>query len=65
LHAVRRLASDGVLDDLPRALRETAELRLRHPSLPLSELARKCRPPATKAAVHRRLRKLVRLSEEG
>jgi DNA-binding protein WhiA len=63
LRALRRLAHDGVLDDLPAALREVAELRLRNPSLSLREIALKCRPPATKAAVHRRLGKLVRLAE--
>lgn len=65
LRAVRRLAAGGVLADLPAGLREVAELRMKHPSLSLRELALKCRPPATKAAVHRRLRKLVRLAEEG
>jgi DNA-binding protein WhiA len=41
---------------LPPRLQEIAELRVRHPSVPLSELARKCRPPITKAAAHARLR---------
>jgi cell division protein WhiA len=62
LRAVRQLSRDGVLRDLPARLREVAELRLANPSLSLRELALKCRPPATKAAVHRRLRKLVRLA---
>ena len=55
LEAVRRLADDGRLDELSPPLREVAELRLEHPSLSLRELALKCRPPATKAAAHRRL----------
>lgn len=59
LQALRRLD----LDRLPPTLREMAELRLRHPTLPLRELASRCRPPATKAAAHRRLRKLVRLAD--
>jgi DNA-binding protein WhiA len=63
LRAVRRLSREGALRDLPARLREVAELRLENPSLSLRELALKCRPPATKAAVHRRLRKLVRLAE--
>ena len=41
---------------LPTRLQEIAELRVRHPSLPLSDLARKCRPPITRAAAHARLR---------
>lgn len=59
VQALRRLD----LDELPAQLREIAELRLRHPTLSLRELARKCRPPTSKAAAHRRLRKLVRLAE--
>ena len=59
LRALRRLD----LDALPANLREIAELRLRHPTLPLRELAHRCRPPTSKAAAHRRLRKLVRLAE--
>jgi DNA-binding protein WhiA len=59
LEAIRRLD----LERLPEPLREVAELRLRHPSLPLRELAGRCRPPASKASVHRRLQKLVRLAE--
>jgi DNA-binding protein WhiA len=63
LRAVEQLRRSGELADLPRSLQEIAELRTRHPSLSLRELARKCRPPATKAAAHRRLRKLQRLAE--
>lgn len=58
LRAVRQLASDGVLGDLPEELREAAELRLLNPSLSLRELARKAHPPATKTAMFRRLRAL-------
>jgi len=63
LEAVRRLADDGLLESLSPTLREIAELRLAHPSLSLRELALKCRPPATKASAHRRVRRLIRLAE--
>lgn len=49
------------LDALPEHLVEIAELRLRHPSASLRELAAKARPPITKAAAHRRLREIVKL----
>lgn len=62
LRAVERLRSSGRLVELPAQLQEIAELRERHPTLSLRELARKCRPPATKASVHRRLRKLQELA---
>jgi DNA-binding protein WhiA len=58
--AARRLTEDGRLETLSPRLREAAELRLRHPSLSLRELALKCRPPITKAALHQRLAKVVR-----
>jgi cell division protein WhiA len=63
LEAVRRLERERRLEKLPPRLREVAYLRLRNPSLPLRELAVKCDPPASRAAVHRRLRKLIALSE--
>ena len=62
LQAVRRLERSGELDRLSGPLREVARLRTRHPTLSLRELALRCDPPATKAAVHRRLVKLVRLA---
>jgi DNA-binding protein WhiA len=62
LEAVRSLQRAGVLDRLPERLHEIARLRLRHPTLPLRELAAKCEPPTTKASVHRRLRKLQDLA---
>jgi DNA-binding protein WhiA len=63
IQAVRRLDGDGRLATLPAALREVAALRVRHPTLSLRELARKCDPPATKASAFRRLRKLQDLAE--
>lgn len=62
LLAIRRLEERGVLRDLPAPLREAADLRARHPSLSLRELGRKARPPVAKAALHRRLTRLVRLA---
>jgi cell division protein WhiA len=61
-HVQLRAIQNLDLDLLPRALREAGELRLRHPSATLVELAAKSRPPTTKATIHRRLQKLVRLS---
>jgi DNA-binding protein WhiA len=59
LQAIRALD----LDSLPPRLAEIAELRLRHPSASLRELAAKARPPITKAAAHRRLRAVVEMLE--
>ncbi len=65
IEAIRRLEEEGRLPRLPEPLREIAELRLRHPSVSLRELAAKCRPPTTKASAHRRLRRLVSLADTG
>ena len=62
LEAIRRLERRGELEQLPRPLREVAELRLRNPTLSLRELGLECRPPATKTTVHRRLKKLIQLA---
>jgi DNA-binding protein WhiA len=62
LDAVERLRAEGMLERLPEPLREAAELRRRHPSASLRELAARTDPPASKAAVHRRLRRLEELA---
>ncbi len=58
LEAVRRLDLDALPDDL----RELASLRLRNPTASIADLARKCRPPLTKASAYRRLRRLQELA---
>ena len=60
LEAIRTLGVDG----LPAELVEIAELRLRHPTASIRELAAKARPPLTKASAQRRLRSIVRLAEK-
>jgi DNA-binding protein WhiA len=61
--AITRLERGNRLASLSAELREAAELRLRHPSSPLAELAAKSRPPVTKATMHRRLSRLIALSD--
>jgi hypothetical protein len=63
LRAIRRLEREGRLAELAPELREVARLRVRNPTLSLRELARRCEPPASKAAAYRRLVKLQRLAE--
>ncbi|MGH3109884.1 MAG: DNA-binding protein WhiA [Gaiellaceae bacterium] len=63
LDALERLRAEGTLDRLPDSLREAAELRRRHPTASLRELAARTDPPASRAAVHRRLRRLEELAE--
>jgi DNA-binding protein WhiA len=62
LQAIERLRRTGEFAKLPARLQEIGALRERHPTFSLRELALTCRPPATKAAVHRRLQKLQQLA---
>jgi hypothetical protein len=62
LEAVRRLRSEGDVERLAAPLQEAAELRLRHPTDSLRELAARTDPPTTKAAMHRRLGRLEALA---
>ena len=62
LEAAKRLRAEGRLQLLPSSLREAAELRLRHPAHSLRELAARASPPASKAAMHRRLRRIEELA---
>lgn len=63
LRAIKRLDATRGLESLSPDLRQLAKLRLRHPTHSLAELARRCRPPVTKASAHRRLRKLQELAD--
>jgi len=62
LEAARRLRAEGRLARLPHPLAEAALLRLRHPTDSLRELAERADPRASKAAMHRRLRRLEELA---
>jgi cell division protein WhiA len=59
LDAARALLAEGALDDVAPALRDAAELRLRHPSLSMRELAARADPPVSKATMAGRLARLV------
>jgi DNA-binding protein WhiA len=61
LEALRALELAGRIERLPEPLREAARLRLRYPTLSLRELASRCSPPASKAALYRRLGRLEQL----
>jgi cell division protein WhiA len=62
LRAIERLRRTGAFVKLPPKLQEIGELRERHPTFSLRELALRCEPPTTKAAAHRRLQKLQQLA---
>jgi DNA-binding protein WhiA len=62
LRAIQQLRQSGDFAKLPPRLQEIGELRERHPTFSLRELALNCRPPTTKAAAHRRLQKLQQIA---
>ena len=62
LEAVERLRVEHRLERLPTTLREAADLRLRYPTASLRELAARTDPAASKAALHRRFRRLQELA---
>lgn len=62
LAAIELLRRERQLERLPDALRQAAELRRRHPADSLRELAARADPPASRAAMHRRLRRLEALA---
>lgn len=63
LEAIERLRSEERLDELSDTLREVAELRWRYPADSLTELAARTDPRSSRAAVHRRLRRIVEIAE--
>ncbi len=52
------------ISSLPPPLRETAKLRLENPECSLRELGALFNPPVSKSVVHRRLQKILKISEE-
>ena len=62
--AIETLRSSREWDKLPEALRETAELRIKHPDATLAELALLHNPPITKSGLNHRLQKMMGLAKE-
>lgn len=62
--AIQKLKDQERFDQLPQALRETAEMRMKYPDLSLGELCKMFDPPISKPGLNNRIRKLIQLSEE-
>ena len=62
LQAIRALEEGGELEALSEPLQEIARLRKRHRTASIRELANRCEPRTSKAAVQRRLARLVLLA---
>lgn len=59
LEAIQILIDEGELDKLPLELRETAQLRILYPDIPMSELAARHCPPISKSGINHRISKLL------
>ena len=64
VEAIRKLLAIKGENSLPPVLRQTAELRLSHPDVPLEELGQLCDPPVGKSGINHRLRKLEQMAQE-
>ena len=62
--AIKKLKDVGVFDSLPESLRQTAELRLDNPEMPLSELCTLLSPPLSKPGLNNRFRKIMEIAGE-
>lgn len=61
---IRLIEERQGLSELPKSLREMAEIRLQHPDAPLLELGNYFSPPIGKSGVNHRLRKITEIAEK-
>ena len=65
VEAIRKLKQNGKFEKLDEGLKEIAELRLANPDMPLIELGKKLKEPIGKSGVNYRLKKIIKIAEEG
>ncbi len=61
---ISELAARGMMSRLPEELRATAQLRLDHPEMSLSQLAIHSSPPLTRSGLVHRMNRIVKLCRE-
>ena len=64
INAITAIMEAGMLDALPRSIRETARIRLENPEVTLEELISLHPSPITRAGIHHRLQKAVAFAEQ-
>jgi hypothetical protein len=62
--AINKIIKAGYFDNLTDPLKQTAELRLKYPTTPLSELVALSEIKITKSGLNHRLNKLIEISEK-
>lgn len=65
VEAIRKLKQNGEFEKLENNLKEIAELRLANPDMPFVELGQKLSTPIGKSGVNYRLKKIIKIAEEG
>ena len=65
LNAIRTLRERGLFENLPGKLKDAALAREAEPEASLTELAAMMDPPITKPAMNNRMKKLMKIAEEG
>ena len=65
LAAIRTIRERGRFEELPGKLKEAALAREAEPEASLTELAAMMEPPITKPAMNNRMKKLMKIAEEG
>ena len=65
LSVIRILREKGILEGLPEKLKQAALAREAEPEASLTELAQMLDPPITKPAMNNRMKKLMKIAEEG
>ena len=59
IRIIRRMVETGVIQTLPESLKMTAELRIKHDQMSMTELGNAHEPPITKSGVSHRLAKII------
>ncbi len=62
--AIKILQKHGALQNLPRELKECAELRMANPDMSLSQLRGLLSEPVSKSGLNHRFKKLIEMSED-
>ena len=64
IEAIQKLKDNKKFDKLEPSLKEIAEIRLKYPNEPLSELGKYLKEPVGKSGVNYRLKKIIEIAEE-
>ena len=62
IEAIEKLKENGEYASLSRELKETCEMRLKHPELGIEQLGAEFTPPLTKSCINHRFRRVVELA---